>query len=82
MPIGFITPWHDHCLHQLWQKHNRLQGRDKTSRRRQGDVATESEARNALAKAQDPELGQGVVDLGMVRDLQITEGSASFTLKI
>jgi hypothetical protein len=45
-------------------------------------MATESEARNALAKVQDPELGQSIVDLGMVRDLQVTDGSVTFTLAL
>jgi Mrp family chromosome partitioning ATPase len=45
-------------------------------------MATESEVRNALAKVQDPELGQSIVDLGMVRDLQVTDGSVTFTLAL
>ena len=40
-------------------------------------MATESEVRNALGKVQDPELGQSIVDLGMVRDLQVADGKGS-----
>jgi Mrp family chromosome partitioning ATPase len=45
-------------------------------------MATESEVRNALAKVQDPELGQSIVDLGMVRDLKVTDGNVAFTLAL
>ena len=45
-------------------------------------MATESEVRNALATVQDPELGQSIVDLGMVRDLKVTDGKVAFTLAL
>jgi ATP-binding protein involved in chromosome partitioning len=45
-------------------------------------MATESEVRNALAQVQDPELGQSIVDLGMVRNLKVTDGCVSFTLAL
>jgi Mrp family chromosome partitioning ATPase len=45
-------------------------------------MATESEVRNALAQVQDPELGQNIVDLGMVRDIHVTDGSVAFTLAL
>ncbi len=45
-------------------------------------MATESEVRDALGKVQDPELGQSIVDLGMVRDLQVADGKVAFTLAL
>jgi ATP-binding protein involved in chromosome partitioning len=45
-------------------------------------MATESELRNALGQVKDPELGQSIVDLGMVRDLQVTDGKVAFTLAL
>jgi ATP-binding protein involved in chromosome partitioning len=45
-------------------------------------MATESDVRNALAKVQDPELNQSIVELGMVRDLRITDGRVVFTLAL
>lgn len=45
-------------------------------------MATESEVRNALEQVKDPELGQSIVELNMVRDLQIADGNVSFTLAL
>ncbi len=45
-------------------------------------MITESDVRRALARVQDPELGRSIVDLGMVRDLQVVEGAVSFTLAL
>jgi Mrp family chromosome partitioning ATPase len=46
------------------------------------NMVTESNVRDALGRVQDPELGQSIVDLGMVRDLRITDGKAAFTLAL
>lgn len=43
-------------------------------------MVTESEVRKALAKVQDPEQKKSIVDLGMVRSLQVNEDKVSFTL--
>jgi Mrp family chromosome partitioning ATPase len=45
-------------------------------------MATESEVRNALGQVMDPELGQSIVDLNMVRDLKIADWKVSFTLAL
>jgi len=45
-------------------------------------MLTESEVRHALAQVQDPELRRSIVDLGMVRDLRVTDGRVSFTLAL
>jgi ATP-binding protein involved in chromosome partitioning len=45
-------------------------------------VATEAEIRTALSHVQDPELRRSIVDLGMVRDLAIHEGTVTFTLAL
>jgi Mrp family chromosome partitioning ATPase len=45
-------------------------------------MATESEVRNALGQVKDPELGQSIVDLGMVRNLEVTDGKVAFTLAL
>lgn len=45
-------------------------------------MATESDVRNALAKVLDPELGRSIIELGMVRDLRITDGKVEFTLAL
>ncbi len=45
-------------------------------------VATEAEIRTALSHVQDPELHRNIVDLGMVRDLTIHEGTVTFTLAL
>jgi Mrp family chromosome partitioning ATPase len=45
-------------------------------------MPTESEVRSALGRVLDPELGQSIVDLGMVRDLQIADGKVSFTMAL
>ena len=44
------------------------------------NMATESEIWNALAKVQDPELQKNIIELGMVRDLQVDADRVSFTL--
>ena len=38
--------------------------------------------RRALAGVMDPELGRSIVDLGMVRDLRVTDGKVAFTLAL
>ena len=43
-------------------------------------MATESEVRELLAKIKDPELDKSIVELGMVRDLQVDADNVSFTL--
>ena len=45
-------------------------------------MVTESQVKDALAQVQDPELGQSIVGLGMVRGLKITDGKAAFTLAL
>ena len=45
-------------------------------------MATESEIKNALAQVQDPELGQNIVDLKMVRDLRVKDENVTFTLAL
>jgi ATP-binding protein involved in chromosome partitioning len=45
-------------------------------------MATEAEVKNALAQVQDPKLGQNIVDLGMVHDIHVTDGSVAFTLAL
>ncbi len=45
-------------------------------------MATEAEVRNALAKVLDPELGKCIIELGMVRDLQIADNRVAFTLAL
>lgn len=45
-------------------------------------MATESEVRDALSRVQDPELRKSIVDLGMIRDLQITDGNVAFTMAL
>jgi Mrp family chromosome partitioning ATPase len=45
-------------------------------------MATESEVRSALGQVLDPELGQSIVDLSMVRDLKVTDGKVSFTMAL
>ena len=45
-------------------------------------MATEAEIRTALSSVQDPELRRSIVDLGMVRDLTIHEGTVTFTLAL
>lgn len=46
------------------------------------NMATEAEVRNALAKVLDPELGKSIIELGMVRDLQIADNRVAFTLAL
>jgi ATP-binding protein involved in chromosome partitioning len=45
-------------------------------------MVTESDVRNALAQVKDPELNQSIVELGMVRDLRITDGRVVFKLAL
>jgi ATP-binding protein involved in chromosome partitioning len=45
-------------------------------------MVTELQVRDALAQVQDPELGQSIVDLGMVRDVRVTDGKVAFTLAL
>ena len=45
-------------------------------------VATEAEIRAALNHVQDPELHRSIVELGMVRNLVIHEGTVTFTLAL
>ncbi len=45
-------------------------------------VATEAEIRTALSQVQDPELHRNIVELGMVRNLVIHEGTVTFTLAL
>ena len=45
-------------------------------------MVTETEVRRALAQVQDPELRRSIVDLGMVRDLRVTDGKVAFTLAL
>jgi hydrogenase maturation protease len=42
----------------------------------------EQEVRQALSSVMDPELGQSIVDLGMVRDLHVSDGRVAFTLAL
>jgi Mrp family chromosome partitioning ATPase len=46
------------------------------------NMTTETEVLRALAKVMDPELSRNIVDLGMVRDLRVTEGTVSFALTL
>lgn len=43
---------------------------------------TESEVREALTKVMDPELGRNLVELGMVRDVEIRDSEVEFTLAL
>jgi ATP-binding protein involved in chromosome partitioning len=45
-------------------------------------MVTETEVRHALAEVTDPELRRNIVELGMVRDLRVTEGKVSFALAL
>lgn len=45
-------------------------------------VVTESEIMAALSHVQDPELHRSVVELGMVRDLTLHDGTVAFTLAL
>ena len=45
-------------------------------------MVTQTEVRRTLAQVQDPELRQSIVDLGMVQDLQVTDGKVAFTLAL
>jgi ATP-binding protein involved in chromosome partitioning len=72
--------WHDPCLC--------ISGASSTAVKlfifkvRNENMATESEVRNLLAKIQDPELDKSIVELGMVRDLQVDADKVSFTLAL
>ena len=46
------------------------------------DMITESEVKKALKQVQDPELERSIVDLGMVRDIEITDHGVAFTLAL
>ncbi len=45
-------------------------------------MPTEHEVQQALARVMDPELGRNIVELGMVRDLSVTDGRVGFTLAL
>ncbi len=45
-------------------------------------MAKEPDVRNALGQVQDPELGRSIIDLNMVRNLQVTDGKVTFTLAL
>jgi Mrp family chromosome partitioning ATPase len=45
-------------------------------------MANEAEVRGALSRVMDPELHRSIVDLGMVRDIVVSEERASFTLAL
>jgi ATP-binding protein involved in chromosome partitioning len=45
-------------------------------------MVTEPEIRKALAKVQDPELKKNIMDLKMVRDIEVSEDRVSFTLAL
>ena len=45
-------------------------------------MITEAEVRNALTQVQDPELGQSIVALGMVRDIQLADGLVKITVTL
>jgi Mrp family chromosome partitioning ATPase len=45
-------------------------------------MVTKSDVRAALARVEDPELKRSIVDLGMVRNLQVMDGKVSFTLAL
>ncbi len=45
-------------------------------------MTTTKDVMNALKKVMDPELGRSVVDLNMVRDLSVNEGTVAFTLAL
>lgn len=45
-------------------------------------MATKEQAIKALESVMDPELGRSIVDLGMVRDLEVDGGSIRFTLAL
>jgi ATP-binding protein involved in chromosome partitioning len=47
---------------------------------KRNELVMESEIRSALARVRDPELKRSIVELGMVRELEIREGAVSFTL--
>ena len=45
-------------------------------------MTTESVVRKALAEVHDPELKKSIINLGMVRDLQVSDGKVSFALAL
>ncbi len=45
-------------------------------------MIAETEVRRALAKVLDPELGRSIVDLGMVRDVQVAGNKVTLTLAL
>jgi ATP-binding protein involved in chromosome partitioning len=46
------------------------------------NVATAESVLAALSKVQEPELGQDLVSLGMIRDLKLERGQVSFTIEL
>jgi ATP-binding protein involved in chromosome partitioning len=46
------------------------------------NVATAESVLAALSKVQEPELGQDLVSLGMIRDLKLEQGQVSFTIEL
>lgn len=47
-----------------------------------GETPSEQDLLRALAHVMDPELRRSIVDLGMVRDLQVADGKVTFTLAL
>ena len=45
-------------------------------------MTTEQDIRQALTKVMDPELGRNIVELGMVRDIQLADGQVDVTLAL
>jgi Mrp family chromosome partitioning ATPase len=45
-------------------------------------MATREQIEQALTRVFDPELGRNIIELGMLRDLQISEGTVEFTLAL
>lgn len=45
-------------------------------------MPTEDQVREALSRVMDPELGRNIVELGMVRDIDIRESRVTFTLAL
>ncbi|MBM4430709.1 MAG: iron-sulfur cluster assembly protein, partial [Chloroflexi bacterium] len=53
-----------------------------TNRNREKAMIREEELRQALAKVTDPELGRSIVELGMVRDIALSDGQVDLTLAL
>lgn len=45
-------------------------------------MVTEEEIRNALRGVEDPQIGRSIVELGMVRDVQVNDNEVSVTLAL